>query len=95
MHILHKQRCRVCGGINLAPVIDLGAQFLQGSFVKPPMQNPPTRKVPTRHGEIECPSLGYLRFRGGTVLPYGSTRLLVCNVEGKEATLVLLTANPD
>lgn len=53
------------------------------------------RKVRTRHGEIECPSLGYLRFRGGTVLPYGSTRLLVCNVEGKDATLVLLTANPD
>jgi hypothetical protein len=48
MHILHKQRCRVCGGFNLTPVIDLGAQFLQGSFVKPPMQNPPTRKVPTQ-----------------------------------------------
>jgi hypothetical protein len=48
MHILHKQRCRVCGGANLAPVIDLGEQFLQGSFVKPPMQNPPTRKVPTQ-----------------------------------------------
>jgi hypothetical protein len=46
MHILHKQRCRVCGGTNLAPVIDLGEQFLQGSFVKPPMQKPPTRKVP-------------------------------------------------
>jgi SAM-dependent methyltransferase len=48
MHILHKQRCRVCGGVHLAPVIDLGEQFLQGSFVKPPMQNPPTRKVPTQ-----------------------------------------------
>ena len=48
MHILHKQRCRVCGSVHLAPVIDLGEQFLQGSFVKPPMQNPPTRKVPTQ-----------------------------------------------
>jgi SAM-dependent methyltransferase len=48
MHILHKQHCRVCGAVNLAPVIDLGEQFLQGSFVKPPMQNPPTRKVPMR-----------------------------------------------
>jgi hypothetical protein len=48
MHILHKQRCRVCGSANLAPVIDLGEQFLQGSFVKPPMQKPPTRKVPTQ-----------------------------------------------
>ena len=48
MHILHKQRCRVCGCADLAPVIDLGEQFLQGSFLKPPMQTPPTRKVPTQ-----------------------------------------------
>ena len=48
MHILHKHRCRVCGGAHLTPVIDLGEQFLQGSFLKPPMQNPPTRKVPTQ-----------------------------------------------
>jgi hypothetical protein len=48
MHILHKQRCRVCGCSNLAPVIDLGDQFLQGSFLKPQMQPPPKRKVPTR-----------------------------------------------
>lgn len=48
MHILHKQRCRVCGCPELAPVIDLGDQFLQGSFVKPPVQMPPIRKVPTR-----------------------------------------------
>jgi hypothetical protein len=48
MHILHKQRCRVCGCPDLAPVIDLGDQFLQGSFVKPPMQMPPIRRVPTR-----------------------------------------------
>jgi len=30
----------------LVPVIDLGHQFLQGSFLKPPMQTPPMRKVP-------------------------------------------------
>lgn len=48
MHILHKQRCRVCGCNNLAPVIDLGEQYLQGSFVKPPMQTPPRRRVPTQ-----------------------------------------------
>ncbi|TAL77963.1 MAG: class I SAM-dependent methyltransferase [Beijerinckiaceae bacterium] len=48
MHILHKQRCRVCGCPDLTPVIDLGDQFLQGSFVKPPMQMPPIRRVPTR-----------------------------------------------
>jgi hypothetical protein len=48
MHVLHKQRCRVCGCTELTPVIDLGDQFLQGSFLKPPMQTPPTRKVPTQ-----------------------------------------------
>ena len=48
MHVLHKRRCRVCGCAGLMPVIDLGDQYLQGSFVKPPMQTPPTRKVPTQ-----------------------------------------------
>ena len=48
MHILHKRRCRVCGCAALAPVIDLGDQFLQGSFLKPPIQTPPMRKVPTQ-----------------------------------------------
>jgi SAM-dependent methyltransferase len=48
MHILHKQRCRVCNCTVLSPVIDLGDQFLQGSFLKPSMQAPPTRKVPTQ-----------------------------------------------
>lgn len=61
MHILHKHRCRICGCPELAPVIDLGDQFLQGSFLKPPMQNPPKRKVPTQlvrcdvaHSEDAC-----------------------------------------
>jgi hypothetical protein len=48
MHILHKQRCRVCGCADLAPVINLGDQFLQGSFLKPPTQTPPLRRVPTK-----------------------------------------------
>jgi hypothetical protein len=48
MHILHKQRCRVCGNPHLEPVIDLGDQYLQGSFTKPEVQPPPQRKVPTR-----------------------------------------------
>ncbi len=48
MHILHKRCCRVCGCAELTPVINLGDQFLQGSFIKPPMQTPPQRKVPTQ-----------------------------------------------
>jgi NDP-4-keto-2,6-dideoxyhexose 3-C-methyltransferase len=32
----------------LEPVIDLGDQYLQGSFAKPEVQPPPQRKVPTR-----------------------------------------------
>lgn len=48
MHILHKQRCRVCGNAHLEPVINLGDQYLQGSFVKPQVQPPPDRRVPTQ-----------------------------------------------
>jgi SAM-dependent methyltransferase len=48
MHILHKERCRVCGNRQLTPVIDLGDQYLQGSFVKPGVQAPPKRKIPTQ-----------------------------------------------
>jgi hypothetical protein len=48
MHILHKQRCRICGRDSLRPVIDLGAQYLQGSFVKPSHPAPPLRKIPTQ-----------------------------------------------
>jgi SAM-dependent methyltransferase len=48
MHILHKQRCRVCGCAALTPVIDLEPQYLQGSFVKPSHPAPPLRKIPTR-----------------------------------------------
>lgn len=47
MHIIHRQTCRVCGSPHLAPAIDLGEQFLQGSFVKEGHVMPPLRKIPT------------------------------------------------
>ncbi len=48
MHPTYRKTCRVCGSTELTPVIDLGAQYLQGSFVKPGMLRPPMRKLPTR-----------------------------------------------
>ncbi|MGQ9368799.1 class I SAM-dependent methyltransferase [Azospirillum sp. ST 5-10] len=48
MHIIHRQRCRVCGNSALVPVIDLGEQHLQGSFIKPGYTPPPMRKLPTK-----------------------------------------------
>jgi SAM-dependent methyltransferase len=47
MHPRYRQTCRICGSSNLIPVIDLGAQYLQGSFVKPGVIMPPSRKLPT------------------------------------------------
>ena len=47
MHIKHKNKCRACGCSKLSPVIDLGEQYLQGSFVKEGTQEPPLRKLPT------------------------------------------------
>ncbi|WP_448208762.1 class I SAM-dependent methyltransferase, partial [Azospirillum sp. sgz302134] len=38
----------MCGSTKLKPVIDLGDQYLQGSFVKPGVLLPPTRKLPTQ-----------------------------------------------
>ncbi len=46
MHLTHRQTCRVCGHSNLKPVIDLGLQNLQGSFVKLGMEMPPNRRIP-------------------------------------------------
>ncbi len=46
MHLTHRQFCRVCGYGNLKPVIDLGPQHLQGSFVKAGMDHPPQRRIP-------------------------------------------------
>jgi hypothetical protein len=48
LHPRYRQTCRVCGSQHLTPVIDLGEQYLQGSFVKPGMLMPPTRKLPTQ-----------------------------------------------
>jgi hypothetical protein len=47
MHPRYRQTCRICGSSALTPVIDLGAQYLQGSFVKPDVILPPMRKLPT------------------------------------------------
>jgi SAM-dependent methyltransferase len=47
MHPRYRQTCRICGSSALIPVIDLGAQYLQGSFVKPGVIMPPRRKLPT------------------------------------------------
>lgn len=45
MHIRTISTCRVCGSKALKKVIDLGPQYLQGSFVKPGKEMPPTRKI--------------------------------------------------
>jgi len=46
MHLTHRKTCRVCGSSSLTPVINLGEQYLQGSFVKPDKEEPPQRKIP-------------------------------------------------
>jgi hypothetical protein len=48
MNLKHRHTCRVCGNPHLKEVIDLGDQYLQGSFVKPGMTEPTTRKIPTK-----------------------------------------------
>lgn len=48
MHLIRRNTCRVCGSNALTPVINLGEQYLQGSFVKPGKQMPPTRKIETQ-----------------------------------------------
>ncbi len=47
MHLIKHNTCRVCGSHALTPVIDLGEQYLQGSFVKPGKEMPPLRKIST------------------------------------------------
>jgi SAM-dependent methyltransferase len=48
MHLIRRETCRVCGSAALNNVIDLGDQYLQGSFVKLGKELPPTRKIPMR-----------------------------------------------
>lgn len=45
MHIRKRTTCRVCGSASLKKVIDLGPQYLQGSFVKPGKEMPSHRKI--------------------------------------------------
>ncbi|MBP9838707.1 MAG: class I SAM-dependent methyltransferase [Proteobacteria bacterium] len=47
MHLVHRKTCRCCGSQALTKVIDLGEQYLQGSFVKPGKEIPPNRKIQT------------------------------------------------
>lgn len=47
MHLIHRKTCRVCGSSALTKVINLGEQYLQGSFVKPGKEIPPNRKILT------------------------------------------------
>lgn len=46
MNLRRRTTCRVCGSPALREVINLGDQFLQGSFVKEGVPNPPMRKIP-------------------------------------------------
>ena len=45
MHIRKRTTCRVCGSSSIKKVIDLGPQYLQGSFIKPGKEMPSTRKI--------------------------------------------------
>ena len=45
MHIKTRSTCRVCGSTELQKVIDLGPQYLQGSFIKPGKEMPSSRKI--------------------------------------------------
>lgn len=47
MHLTYRKTCRICGSSALTPVIDLGNQYLQGSFLKPGKEMPPMREIST------------------------------------------------
>ncbi len=47
MHLIHRKTCRVCGSSALTPIINIGEQHLQGSFIKPGKELPPIRKIST------------------------------------------------
>src|SRR5262245_37803954 len=46
MHVIYRKTCRVCGSDALDPVISLGEQYLQGSFIKEGKEVPPLEKIP-------------------------------------------------
>ena len=47
MQLNHRKTCRVCNSSTLNKVIDLGEQYLQGSFIKPDKKMPPDQRFPT------------------------------------------------
>lgn len=47
MHLTFRSTCRACGSSALTPVLDLGPQYLQGSFVLEGKPQPPMRRIPT------------------------------------------------
>src|SRR5437762_12131366 len=46
MHLTYRRTCRACGSGSLTKVIDLGEQFIQGSFIKEGYETPPLRRIP-------------------------------------------------
>jgi len=48
MHLMYRKTCRICKSTALTKVIDLGPQYLQGSFVKPGKEEPSVRKIATQ-----------------------------------------------
>ena len=46
MNLRYRKTCRACGSSSLKKVIDLGPQYLQGSFIKPGKEIPPMRRIP-------------------------------------------------
>ncbi len=81
---LDVQAAGAAGGAAVACEVRLDRSTWDGS-----------RALATEHGEIEAPTLGLLRLRGGCEIPLGSTRIVGVGIEGEQATLVLLTANSD
>lgn len=45
MHLTYRKTCRVCASTALTPVIDLGDQHLQGSFLKADKSSVPLRRI--------------------------------------------------
>jgi len=45
MHLRKRQTCRVCGSKSITPIITLGKQYLQGSFVNSNKEIPSERKI--------------------------------------------------
>ncbi len=46
MELITIGNCRICGNANLETVFDIGAQFLQGSFIMEGMADPSREKIP-------------------------------------------------